>query len=206
MEATTLETSAARPARETGRPPDPQIEGIIGQFTSVLRDIEGIVAGLDDAQFNWRPEPTRWSIGECFDHLNQLNGRYAVVLARVIQEARAAGRTGQGPFTYGFVGRYLLAATEPPVRRRTGTFKAYRPGSQLAKDAVMERFRETHEQLIALAGEASGLNLARIKVPSPVTSLLRLPLGMIFLLLAAHDRRHIWQARNVRNDAAFPAG
>jgi hypothetical protein len=34
---------------------------------------------------------------------------------------------------------------------------------------------------------------------------LKFTLGQAFRLLAAHERRHLWQARNVRNAPNFPA-
>jgi hypothetical protein len=33
---------------------------------------------------------------------------------------------------------------------------------------------------------------------------LRLPLGAYFAFVIAHDRRHLWQARRVRDAAEFP--
>jgi hypothetical protein len=52
--------------------------------------------------------------------------------------------------------------------------------------------------------QADGLNLNRNRVISPVTSLLRLPLGAYFVFVIAHDRRHLWQARQLRTAPAFP--
>lgn len=47
---------------------------------------------------------------------------------------------------------------------------------------------------------ADGLDLARIKVTSPVTRLLRLSLGQWLAGLAGHQRRHLWQARQVKTE------
>ena len=46
--------------------------------------------------------------------------------------------------------------------------------------------------------DADGLDLAAVRVPSPVNRLLRLPLGAYFDFILAHDRRHLWQARQAR--------
>jgi len=47
-----------------------------------------------------------------------------------------------------------------------------------------------------------GLDLAHVRTISPVNRLLRMPLGAYFDFFIAHDRRHLWQARNVRNRLA----
>jgi hypothetical protein len=41
-------------------------------------------------------------------------------------------------------------------------------------------------------------------VKSPAVSWIRLPLGSGFALMVAHERRHLWQARNVINETGFP--
>jgi hypothetical protein len=61
------------------------------------------------------------------------------------------------------------------------------------------------EQLSRQLEQASGLDLAYIKVPAPEAPPLRFNLKFTFAWIAAHERRHLWQARQVRNHAAFPA-
>jgi hypothetical protein len=60
------------------------------------------------------------------------------------------------------------------------------------------------EQYIACLQAANGLDLQRAKVRSPGTSLIKLSLGQGFALMTAHERRHLWQARQVKNNARFP--
>jgi hypothetical protein len=36
---------------------------------AVARDAEATFAELDERQLNWRQDPARWSVGQCFDHL-----------------------------------------------------------------------------------------------------------------------------------------
>ena len=45
---------------------------------------------------------------------------------------------------------------------------------------------------------AEGLDLARIKVATPISRFLKMSLGAMFEQAAAHERRHIEQARRVR--------
>jgi hypothetical protein len=56
-----------------------------------------------------------------------------------------------------------------------------------------------------LATDAEGLDLARVKVPTPISRLLKLSLGMTLAQAAAHERRHLEQARRVRENPRFPA-
>ena len=56
------------------------------------------------------------------------------------------------------------------------------------------------------AAAADGVDLARVRVPSPALALLRLPIGIWFLALPQHALRHLAQGRRVREDARFPRG
>jgi hypothetical protein len=71
---------------------------------------------------------------------------------------------------------------------------------------VLAEFAKLQGELVRLLRRAHGLDLARVKVPSPVTSLLRLSLGQWFHFLAAHERRHLWQAEQITSEERFPQG
>ena len=53
------------------------------------------------------------------------------------------------------------------------------------------------------AAERRGLNLRRAKEDRPLP-LVKWSLGVFIQLMLAHERRHIWQAREVRQNPAFP--
>jgi hypothetical protein len=52
--------------------------------------------------------------------------------------------------------------------------------------------------------QADGLDMARVKVPALEAGRFRFNLQLTFAWIVAHERRHLWQARQVRNHAAFP--
>jgi len=53
--------------------------------------------------------------------------------------------------------------------------------------------------------QANGIDLSRSCVRSPLASWIRIPLGSAFASMAAHERRHLWQARKITEMAGFPA-
>src|SRR5437762_872136 len=118
----------------------------------------------------------------------------------VVAMARNAGRTATGPFRYGWFSRWMIASMEPPPKRRMRTFKIFVPSPPGAQPltTLLPEFLKVRDQLAERVRQADGLDLGRNRVVSPVTRLLRLPLGAEFAFLLAHDRRHLWQARQVR--------
>src|SRR5262245_47117128 len=91
-----------------------EIEGYQDQLLSIRQDAPGIVGGLAEDGVNWRPAPNRWSIGECFAHLNVSAKRSIEALDEAIADARARGLTASGPFTYPLLERLFVRSQEPP--------------------------------------------------------------------------------------------
>jgi hypothetical protein len=182
---------------------DSQIEGYILQVTSAAQTLPGITAGLSDAQFNWQPSERRWSIGQCVEHLNISTERYVPVLTQAIAAARASGRVASGPFALGFLERWFLHSMEPPPRRRFKTPAAFVAPTRLSPEPTIQRFHRLQTQLADCVRSAEGLDMRSIKVRSQFGPI-SWSLNGTFAILLAHERRHLWQAREVRVDPAFP--
>lgn len=193
------------PPRPPERPVNSEIERLLYQVSVIKMDARGLAGGLTHQQFNWRPAPGAWSVGQCFDHLNGFNRRWLPILEEAIERGRAQGLLHPGPYSYGFLSRWFLANVEPPAKRKFRAPRSFEPSRDCDVDAVMSEFAVLHERLEELLRTADGLDLARIRVRSPASRWIRFSLGMSFWLMAAHDRRHIYQARDVCKAPGFPA-
>jgi len=80
----------------------------------------------------------------------------------------------------------------------------FQPGPDRSRHEIMAAFRAYQVQFIDRLRQANGLDLARARVTSPAWRWLRIPLGSAFALTAAHERRHLWQARQVTSSSGFP--
>ncbi|MCW5977218.1 MAG: DinB family protein [Bryobacteraceae bacterium] len=192
------------PSRQPDRIKNAEIDRLLYQVHVIKIDAKGLAEGLTREQLNWSPGPGRWSVAQCLDHLNAINAASASLLERAVAEGRRKAMLKDGPYAYGFLSRWFLKTMEPPVTRRVGAPRKFRPAAERSVDEVLPPFLSLHERIEDLVRQADGLDLVRIKVPSPVTSLIRYSLGMAFWLLTAHDRRHLWQARQVLQDRRFP--
>jgi hypothetical protein len=176
----------------------PEIEQICKEFDQISSQAKELTEGLNEERFNWRPRPDQWSIEECLAHL-LIAGNWEIrVIEDAIGHGKAHGLTGAGPFRYGHFERLVVRKTEPPVKRKFTATKRFRPLQEQPITAVLPSFLHLQSQLTLLAQSADGLDLARIKVPTPISRLIRLSLGMTFAQVAAHERRHLDQAWRVR--------
>jgi hypothetical protein len=180
-----------------------ELETYQDQLLSIRQDAEGLMASVSDAQFNWRPAPTRWSMGECFQHLNICAAQLFVPrIDRAIAAARSQGLTSPGPFVYPAMQRVFLRTSEPPPRIRFRAPASVKPAQLHPIATVRQEFLEWQERIAARIEQADGLDLRRATAPSPMP-LWNWSLGTFLAVTLAHERRHIWQARQVRNDPAF---
>ena len=181
-----------------------EIESYRDQLLSIKQDLPGIINHLTDAQFNWRSAPDRWSIAQCVDHLNLTVARFVPAFDTAIAEAKQKGWLSAGPFSYPLLERLFVGSQEPPPRMRMRAFKAIIPPTTLSRNDVIARFIDWQEQIDVRLLQADGVDLRRAKHRSPVMPIFTWRLGTLFALTLAHERRHLWQARQVRVHPQFP--
>ena len=179
---------------------DPDIEALIHQFESIRQDAESLTVGLTTSQLLRKPGANKWSIAECFAHLVVVDGMDVPGLHTTIEAAHKQGKTGSGPFRYGVISGWFVKSMDAPVKR----FKVSAPGAYLPQQVTDPRetanaFLRIQSEVRDLVRSADGLDLARVKVRLPLGPGLKMSIGRRFQLLAAHDRRHLWQARQVLN-------
>jgi hypothetical protein len=182
----------------------PELEEYRCQFVAIKDDATALLSAVNTEQFNWRLQPGSWSIAECFDHLNVTGKLYGRTVDEKIHEASSRQWFGRGPFRHGWLGNLLVKLTEPPVKLKVKAPAQFLPQAHKLVDVVAAEFLHLQEQFILRLADANGIDLARIKIPSPVNDLLKLTLGQVFGLIAAHERRHLWQARQVLKHPNFP--
>jgi hypothetical protein len=181
-----------------------QLGSLREQFSAIRKDADAVVAGLDDEQLRWRPAMGVWSIIDCLAHLNVVNRQDLNPLFQVIQKGKAEGVVGTGPFKWKAWERWFIYSVEPPFRMKVKAPKVYVPPPDPEVQETLLEFQQIHNDLDYLVRDADGLDLAKLRVTSPVSKWIKMSLGARLDLMAAHDRRHLWQARRVRELAGFP--
>lgn len=180
------------------------VQRILDDLDANLRRAEALVRDLDEAQFAWQPSPGSWSIAQCLDHLNVANRAYLAPMREAAEKARQQGRRRRGPIRQGFVERWFTRSMEPPPSRRLPAPKKAVPTLREGKERIAGDFRRIQGEAEALLREAADLDMS-IRFQNPFFPLARLTVGSGFLIIAAHERRHLWQAERVRERPEFPA-
>jgi hypothetical protein len=180
-----------------------ELAALDAQYNAIESDARALVADLSEEQGRWRHAPDAWSVAECLDHLATANRVYLEAMRPPAERALASGHTRRHPALPGIVGRWFIAWLEPPVKPRSKSKapRKIRPREGPALADAFERFMASHADTRAFLQRFSNIDLARIRFPNPFIPGVRFSLATGVNVIAAHERRHLWQAWNVRRAA-----
>jgi hypothetical protein len=153
-----------------------------------------LVRSTDGRMFTVRPHPHSWSAAECLAHLSLSTEMFLPVLETALDAAGKRGLRSARPPKMDVIGRVLRWFLEPPIRQKVKTAAPFVPRAVRAKAESFGEFSRLQEKLLVMLRNASELDLGRIKIVSPFDKRVRYNVYSAFRIVAAHQRRHLWQA------------
>lgn len=175
-----------------------ELTALVAAIDRCESDAERLVADLDDEGVNWRPPSGGWSVAQCLTHLTLMNDYYLRGWDEAVKEAAAAQ---QGPFAGlkpTLPGRLFVWAMEPPYRMKGTANKPTAPPPRISRAGLVEAYRAGHEGYRHLVRASAAVDVNRIVRPNTFIPSVKMRLATVLLIIPAHDRRHLWQAANVR--------
>ena len=153
---------------------------------------------LSAEELNRRPGPSRWSAGQCLEHLNIVGGYYLPSIARRIAQAQARGSKPTATIKQGYFGGRFVNAMRAPVSAKAYTTpQRYAPTGTRLPRTVAEVFSRQIDELLRLVLLARQVNANAVLIPNAVFPFLFLRLADQLELLIVHIQRHVAQAEVV---------
>jgi len=166
---------------------------------SILKVVEKNFAPLSSEALNQKPNPQKWSIAECLEHLNYYSSYYNKEIKTALENAKQKQWKAVPIFSSTWLGKKSIAAVHPSNTKATQTPKALNPSLSSVQADVIPRFIAAQNEFLTLIRSAQNINLNKTKVRIEVFKLLKLRLGDLFLFIVAHNQRHCNQALKLRN-------
>jgi len=198
-----MRTECRRDRRDRLDQIDIDLEGCLVQAEASKAWFARRVLPLTVEQVRWRPSPRSWSIAECLHHLNLTIEFYLPGIDRAIALGRRHNGASNQLDRYSFEEIRALQQVEPPVTAPMAAAGAVLPAVGVELDQLVEQFYATREQYADAVRGSSGLDLPGVRIAEPLVPGIR-TLGATLAFIAAHDRRHMWQAERIRHAARFP--
>lgn len=142
---------------------------------------------------NARPLKNEWTVGQCFEHLLLSGNPYLAKLDNALDSAPKAN----GEFKQTFIGKLMLPYIGPNPPFRTPVPPVMQPKEKSHTIEVIDRFIQQQQSLLNLLEKAKEKDIAKVKITSPFSRLLRLNIGDCFLIINKHGWRHVLQAKTI---------
>jgi hypothetical protein len=174
------------------------VRGCQKAIAAIEAELTELTSALTEAQFQAPPRTGGWSVGYCIEHLVLTGNEFVAKWDAALKRARANGYHDTTSFRYPWWQRAVLKATAPPYRLKTKTAQSFLPCSRRSMQETVRRFRAMHQEFAKCLESSRRVNTEGTKIQSPFASWIWYPLGFSFDLALAHERRHLWQARQVQ--------
>ncbi|MCV9387531.1 DinB family protein [Reichenbachiella ulvae] len=172
------------------------IESLKKDTLEVLEEVKSLET-LGEELLSRRPNPNKWSVIECIEHLNIADGHYLTLFEKKLPKAKASDKE---EYDSSWMGNYFVKVMKPrpdgsipsPMR----TMSKFDPEVKVHAD-TLTKFKKDQLELIKYLDMAASLDLKAIKISSAIGRLVTFRLGDAFRFVIAHNQRHIIQAKNV---------
>jgi hypothetical protein len=178
---------------------------LIAEFDRQAAQAQATAAGLTDAALNWQPSGGKsWSVAQCLDHLAIMNRLYMKALRDAVENNRDQLEPRRVPIQpSGWFMRWFIGTEEPPPKFKLPAPKKLAPPSRHS-GAVVDDFVSLQKQLADFVREWGETDLNDLKMKNPLAPI-QLKADTALLLVSYHNRRHLWQAENVKKNVGFPS-
>jgi DinB superfamily len=186
-----------------------KLEYAPAEFVSELErqsaQAQQVAGGLSESSLNWQPNGGKsWSVAQCLNHLIIMNRMYLKMLQDAVADNEDQLEPRKLPIQpSGWFTRLFISYEEPPPKIKLPAPKKIAPPSQLTR-AVVDEFLSLQNEFVDFIREWGVADLGDLKVKDPLFPI-HLTADTELLIIAAHNRRHLWQAENVKKNAGFPS-
>lgn len=186
-----MPSAAASPARALPL----QLEVCVTDYRKAVADARQLFQNMADEVLSERPAPRSWSAIECIVHLNLCNQAMLPGLRQAVESAPPVAEDANRDYRMDLLGRFLAWSLEPPPQIKMKTSVSAEPLDVKSPRDVLEEFDLQHQLFLGLLKMSAGRAIDRQKMKSPFANI-HYNAYSAFRIIAAHDRRHLWQARH----------
>ena len=172
-------------------------EDISNELRSAITRIDELSAIPEDL-FNLKPDSKSWSADEIFKHISEFNKLYLDEIENALN-AKEIPTTDKTHFRPGLVARGAIRFMEPPYKIKVSTLAPMYPGKSDSNsmEQTVSDLKQSIQRLNDVLDDLKrkSADIDRLKGRHPLVKYIPMSITEMVLILAAHQRRHLWQTR-----------
>jgi len=174
------------------------------ELDAIAADASAAFGRLDARQINWKADASSWSVAQCLEHLLTANRQMVEMADQALDATRGRTLWQRLPIWPGLLGRMLVRTQSPNATRRFKAPGKAQPAASALDTAIVGRFVDQQRELIAKLDASATRDLAGAVMASPFLGIVTYSVLDGWRLIAAHERRHVQQAKRVMATPGFP--
>jgi hypothetical protein len=185
-------------------PNEQQLKSYRLRLQQISSIVETDLSKLTEEQLNWKPSAKSWSVAQCLQHLMLASQGYIAGMDKAINGYKAEGNSFK-PYSATLSGKIMFFFVDPSIK----IWVPAPPGFQPKQDekypaAVINSYKQLVKDISDRLELAKESDWNRMKVASPLVSLMIFNMGDTFEILTLHALRHLKQAQKVISKELFP--
>lgn len=171
------------------------IQTLLEQTRQIINHVEKLKTH-DLHTLTWKENEISWNILECLAHLNLYGDFY---LSQIEGKIKSSNTKADLEFKSGFLGNYFAKSMLPKEKlNKMKTFKDKNPLNANLDKTVIDKFINQQIKLLDLLNQSRNTSLNKVKIPTSISSLIRLKLGDTFQFFVNHIIRHLKQIDRIQ--------
>jgi hypothetical protein len=171
-----------------------QLNELHNELQDVTRKVRQLVSLRDEKELTTNLEAGSWSVAQVLDHLAQTTNAFLPAISTAI--SNAPNLKSNRALKTGALTQLLIKNLEPPYRLRFKALKAIVP-RQHDLHAAFAGFEESQNRLAQVIQSNLGKAIDAVRIVSPVYARVSYNVYGALRMLAAHERRHLWQMEQI---------
>lgn len=177
-----------------------KVQEIVTAIEAVRQSLYDAVAGLSQAQLDFKPAPDRWSISENLSHLNKVERGLPKLYPILLQKLEAAGWK---PETEGSMLNSLERTTLTDPAQKFQAPERVRPQAGFTKDELLTALKQSRQAIVEAVAQAPEYDLSGVTWPHPALGDINFYQWVLFI--GKHEQRHLGQIEEIKKAEGFPA-
>lgn len=179
---------------------------IVSEAEGIAADVERRFGRLSATQLNWKPDPKRWSVAQCLEHLVKVNRELHRPLDEIVEGRTRTRVLERAPVFASFWGRLMVRQLRPEAQLKLKAPSRGVPSASAIDADIVRRFVDQQAQTIRRIRLIDERNRADLILTSPFIWAVVYRAIDAGRIIVAHERRHIAQAQRVVDAPGFPVG
>ncbi|MEM7656357.1 MAG: DinB family protein [Bacteroidota bacterium] len=169
----------------------------ISRLQALTEAYEDRFERLSPEHLNAKPDPNRWSIGQCIDHIITTNRQYFPIFDQIIQGRYRPSFYQRMPVLPGLFGRMILRSVQPDTLRKISTVPVFEPSQSAISGSILADFVAQQEILAGYLERMDALSVKHLILTSPAAKAVIYSVWYGVEIILAHEARHLKQAEGV---------